>query len=335
MPSLETAVAAVLFGGLTIYVLSGGADFGGGVWDLLARGPRRQAQRDLIARAIAPIWEANHVWLIFVIVLLFTGFPRAFAALSIALHVPLALLLLGIVMRGSAFVFRTYDVHPGRRVRHWAVLFAGASIVTPVMLGVIVGAVTSGTIRVDVPTGRVLSGYLDSWLGLYPLAVGLFALALFAFLAAVYLTLETDDPALRDDFRARALAAQGAVAGLAALSYALAAQGAPLIRFALQEAWWGRPLQGLAAALALGAAWGLLRRRFALARGLAIAEAAVILWGWGLAQYPYLVAPHLTVSNAAAPPAVLAPLLVVVGLGAAVLFPSLAYLYHVFKARRV
>ena len=334
MPSLETLVAAILFGGLTLYVLSGGADFGGGVWDIFASGPRRQAQRDTIAHAIAPIWEANHVWLIFVIVLLFMGFPKAYATISIALHIPLVLLLLGIVMRGSAFVFRTYDVREQRTRRRWAVLFAGSSVVSPVMLGVIVGAVTSGTIRVDTATGRVQTDYVSSWLGLYPFTVGLFALALFAFLAAVYLTLETDQRPLQDDFRLRALVAQAVLVLLALASLALSTTGAPMIGFRMAAAWWGLPLQLLAAAATLGTVWALWRRRFALARLMAVAEAVLILWGWALAQYPFLVAPDLTVDSAAAPPAVLAALLAAVLAGAVVLFPSLAYLYRVFKARR-
>jgi len=334
MLSLETLSAAVLFSGLTLYVLTGGADFGGGVWDILARGPRRQAQRDLIAHAIAPIWEANHVWLVLVIVLLFVAFPRAFAAISIALHVPLVLLMLGIVMRGSAFVFRTYDVRPGPVQRRWTVLFAGSSVVSPIMLGVLVGAVSSGAIRVDLATGEVPTDYFSAWLGLYPFAVGGFALALFAFLAAVYLTLESDQRALQDDFRMRALAAQAALAGLALLSLLLAGSRAPMIAYRLTTAGWGLPLLAATALAAAGAVAALWRRRYRIARVAAVVESVLLLWGWGLAQYPYLVAPDLTISSAAAPPAVLAPLLGVLGLGALVLFPSLGFLYAVFKRRR-
>src|SRR5580698_1434481 len=106
----EMLLALILMVSSTFYVLLGGADYGGGVWDLLASGPRRQAQRELIAHAIGPIWEANHVWLILVVVLLFTCFPPAFAVLMTFLHVPLAIMLIGIVLRGSAFTFRAYDV---------------------------------------------------------------------------------------------------------------------------------------------------------------------------------------------------------------------------------
>src|SRR5207245_2586242 len=125
---------------------SAGADFGGGVWDLLAHGPQARAQREVIASAIGPVWEANHVWLVLVVVVLFMGFPVAFATLGTVLHVPLALMLTGIVLRGSAFAFRTYDVRRDATQRRWGRLFAIASLVTPVMLGVCVGAVAAGRV---------------------------------------------------------------------------------------------------------------------------------------------------------------------------------------------
>ena len=142
--TLADVVAGVLVVALNAYVLMGGADFGGGVWDLLAGGPRRDAQRALIAHAIGPIWEANHVWLIVAVVVLFTGFPDAFATLATVLHIPLSLMLVGIVLRGSAFTFRSYGAKSGRAVRGWGRAFAIASTITPVLLGIAVGAVASG-----------------------------------------------------------------------------------------------------------------------------------------------------------------------------------------------
>ena len=150
MPDLLTlpnAVAAVILFSLTAYALLAGADFGGGVWDLLASGPRRRAQRALIADAIGPIWEANHVWLILVVVLLFTCFPPAFASLGIVLHIPITLMLIGIVLRGSAFTFRSYGSERSETQRRWGTIFAIASVVTPVLLGVCVGAVAAGVLR--------------------------------------------------------------------------------------------------------------------------------------------------------------------------------------------
>jgi hypothetical protein len=207
-------VAGIMVLALNAYVLMGGADFGGGVWDLLASGPRRDAQRDLIAKSIAPIWEANHVWLIVVVVLLFTAFPVAFSTLAIVLHIPITLMLIGVVLRGSAFMFRSYGSRAGAARHRWGVAFAAASAVTPVLLGTIIGAIATG----DVATayGRVGAAtfpqvFIAPWLAPFPIAVGLFALALFAFLAAVYLTIEAkDDAALRDDFRAPTFARCGA-----------------------------------------------------------------------------------------------------------------------------
>ena len=150
MLTLEFCIACVMLISLIIYMLTGGADFGGGIWDLFATGRRAKAQRSLIAHAIAPIWEANHVWLIVIVVLLFVAFPVAFAAISTALHVPLTLMLIGIVLRGTAFVFRTYDIQSDTIHRRWSRLFAIASAITPVMLGITLGAVASGAIHVDV-----------------------------------------------------------------------------------------------------------------------------------------------------------------------------------------
>jgi len=232
MPSLEFLLALVMLAALTFYVLLGGADYGGGVWDLLARGPRAAEQRGVIAKALAPIWEANHVWLILVVVVLFTAFPPAFALIFTALHVPLLLILLGIILRGSAFIFRDHDrthrsdsehtsgtYHPAAQSR-WGRIFATASLLTPVLLGVVVGAVSSTNIQP--PSERTTIAYFFTWFAPFPFAVGLFAVVLFAFLAAVYLTLETTDTALQDDFRKRAITSE-IVAGVLALTVFLLA----------------------------------------------------------------------------------------------------------------
>src|SRR6186997_5391 len=147
--ALEFACGAILLLGVVLYALLGGADFGGGIWDLFATGPRAAAQRKVIANAIGPIWEANHVWLIFVIVLVFTVFPPVFATLSIALYIPLSLALLGIVFRGAAFIFRTPARNIATGVGVWDRVFAIASTVTPVFFGMAAGAVASGQIQLD------------------------------------------------------------------------------------------------------------------------------------------------------------------------------------------
>jgi len=231
MPAPEDLAGLAIAASLIAYALSGGADFGGGVWDLLARGPRAARQRRLIAHSIGPIWEANHIWLILAIVVLFTAFPPAFARIATVLHVPLLLMLLGIVARGAAFSFRSYGDPAGEAAAgSWGRLFAAASLATPLLLGTIVGAIAAGRARPPA-TG---AAYLTTWIGPFPLAAGAFTLVLFAFLAAVYLAHDARHAAddgedaggedargaaeLRDDFRRRALAA-GAVALLPAFAY--------------------------------------------------------------------------------------------------------------------
>jgi cytochrome d ubiquinol oxidase subunit II len=329
MPSLELLLGGVMLVSLTFYVLLAGADYGGGVWDLLASGPRAKAQRDLIAKAIAPIWEANHVWLILVVVLLFTAFPPAFALISTSLHVALLLLLLGIVLRGSAFIFRTNDPTPGPAKWQWGRIFATASLGTPILLGVAVGAISSGSIKA--PSEHAPLAYFFTWVAPFPFAVGLFALVLFALLAAVYLTLETDDAALQDDFRRRAIMCEAGAALMALTVFLLSREDAPAIRERLASSWWAWPLQLATALAALAMLAALWARRFQLARICAAGQVTLILWGWALAQYPYLVRPELTIHNGAAPQATMRALLWALAAGVVLLFPSYWYLFHVFK----
>ncbi len=322
-------VAGVMLISLILYALLGGADYGGGVWDLFVSGQRAAAQRALIADAIGPVWEANHVWLILVIVILFTAFPPAFAAIATALHIPLTLMLIGIVLRGTAFTFRTYDVERDDVQRRWSLVFSIASLITPVLLGIILGAIASGTIRVE--NGVVTSGFIRSWLAPFPVAVGFFALTLFAFLAAVYLTLETRERDLQEDFRRRALIAGVAVGVLALLVFILAGTGAPTVRAGLSRSGWAVALHLVTAGFALGAFYTLWTRRYGWARVCAITQVTLILLGWALAQFPYVIEPDLTLTAAAAPPLTLQLLLGALAAGAILLFPSYYYLFRVFK----
>jgi cytochrome d ubiquinol oxidase subunit II len=315
---------------LVLYALLGGADYGGGVWDLFAFGPRAREQRKLIAEAISPVWEANHVWLILVVVILFTAFPPAFAAIATALHIPITLLLIGIVLRGTAFTFRTYDVQRDDVQRRWSLVFSIASIITPILLGTTLGAIASGTIRVD--NGAITSGFFRSWLAPFPLAVGFFALALFAFLAAVYLTVEARERKLQEDFRMRAIISGVAVGLLALTVFILAKTGAPTVRAGISRSWWALGLHMLTAIFAIGAFVTLWTRRYGVARVCAAAQVTLILLGWAFAQFPHLVEPDLTISSAAAPQVTLELLLGALAAGAILLFPSYYYLFRIFKA---
>jgi cytochrome d ubiquinol oxidase subunit II len=330
--TLPNVLASLIVMALNAYVVLAGADFGGGVWDLLASGPRRERQRALIADAIGPIWEANHVWLILVIVLLFTCFPQAFAALSISLHIPLALMLIGIVLRGSAFTFRAHHGEDGALTLYWGRLFASASALTPVFLGICLGALVSDGIR---PAGKDFrAAFVAPWLTPFCFAVGLLTLTLFAFLAAVYLTVEAKDVALAEDFRRRALGAAIAVFVAAGGTLALAIPSAPRLGGSLTTSVWALPLHiaaGVAAVSAIGALWS---RRYRQARVAAVAQVSLLLWGWAFAQYPYLVPPTLTIAAGAAPEITLTLVLCALAAGSLVLFPSLGYLMRTFKGRR-
>jgi cytochrome bd ubiquinol oxidase subunit II len=313
---------------LVLYALLGGADYGGGIWDLLATGPRKREQRELIERAIGPVWEANHVWLILVVVVLFTGFPAAFATISIELFLPLVLLLVGIVLRGAAFTFRTYDRPEDRVQARWGVIFSTSSWLAPLVLGILVGALASGRVRVAARGADPLA-----WLGPFPIAVGLFAAALFAYLAATYLAVEAEG-ALRDDFRRRAIGAGIAVFACAVLAGALSAREAPLVFAGLTRRGWSIPLHLATGAAAIVAFAALFRGPVWTGRPAAVVQVTLVVLGWAASQYPYLVVPDLTFESASAPRATQVPLLWALALGGVLLFPALYALFRIFKGER-
>jgi cytochrome bd ubiquinol oxidase subunit II len=330
----EAALLGIVWIGLTLYVLLAGADFGGGVWDLFARGERAEDQRRLIAAAIGPVWEANHVWLIFVLTGLLSAFPSVFADLSIALYLPFSLALLGIVLRGSAFAFRSHGEPESAWQRSWERVFGIASLITPFVLGAAAASIASGRIRIV--GGEVQADLVRAWTSPLSLFAGVFAVAICAYLAATYLTVEAvqrDEPELESHFRMSALVV-GAIAG------ALAAVGLVLIRSEAHVLWQGMLHAGLAFALvsalggvvSLGAVW---LRRYRLARAGAVAAVASVLFGWGVSQWPYLIVPDVTVTDAAAPEATLRVVAIGFTIGAIVLAPSLYLLFRIFKIGRV
>jgi len=215
--------------------------------------------------------------------------------------------------------------------RRWSLVFSIASIITPVLLGIILGAIASGTIRVE--NGTVTTGFFKSWLAPFPFAVGCFALALFAFLAAVYLTLETHVRELQEDFRLRAIVAGIVVGVLALIVFLLAERGAPSVRAGISRSWWALALHTLTAVFAIGAFYALWASRYGLARVCAASQVTLILLGWAFAQFPHLVEPDITITSAAAPRITLELLLIALVLGAILLFPSYYYLFRIFKGK--
>ncbi|MGI8982849.1 MAG: cytochrome d ubiquinol oxidase subunit II [Pirellulaceae bacterium] len=327
---IDLAAFSALVGTIA-YALFGGADFGGGVWDLFAFGPRKREQRLAIVRAMGPVWEANHVWLILVIVVLFTCFPKGYAALGIALFLPFHLTLVGIMLRGAAFIFRSYQSRhedSTARTSAWGVVFGIASLMSPVLLGIAFGVVTEGSIRIA-PNGEVSLSSTYAWLSPYCLANGLLALCTCAYLAAVYLTNETTGP-LQEDFRQRAIFAGTATAGMAVIVLVLSWFEASWFFHKLLS---GRSLAVVILGLFCFAAsaWAVFTRRYFVSRMFAAAEIGLVILGWGLAQHPLLAYPDISLSAAAAPEATLRFLVLSLPFGAALILPSLWLLLQVFK----
>lgn len=323
--SLVDVVAVLLFLGVTTYALFGGADFGSGLWDLTAGDARRGGPlRALIDKAIGPVWEAHHVWLIFVLVFLWTGFPDGFAAVMETMFVPFSLAGAGIVARGAAFVFRKFAPDMAS-ARVFGALFAASSVLTPFLFGAVVGGIAAGRVPADGSGDR-----WTSWTGPTSLVGGTLAVLTCSFLAATFLVAEADrqgEATLVEACRRRALGA-GAVTGVAALAgIAPLAEDAPTLFDRLT----GRalPLIVLSALAGTFALWALWRRRPALARvGAAVAVASVVV-GWGVAQYPWLLVDHLSLDAAAGTDATLWALVATFGLAAVTVVPSLAYMYWI------
>jgi cytochrome bd ubiquinol oxidase subunit II len=315
---LATLMALVMLASLVAYAVLAGADFGAGIWDLLARGKRRAAHRAALAHAIGPVWEANHVWLIFVVVLLFTCFPAAYAQASIALFWPLHAVLIGIVLRGAAYVFRAYAAGSDATRDAWGSVFGASSALTPILLGMCLGALSTG------------DPY--RWFDPFPVATGVLALLLCAYLAAVYLTWESHDAQLRDDFRRRALAVWWLAGVASVVALALARSEAAHLWTGLTS-WPAILFIAAGSALAPISFAALRDNRFDLARYACAAQIVALLAGWASAQWPYLIYPDLTVANAAAPASTLRLTAWTLPFGLGALFPALWLLFRVFKSR--
>ncbi len=317
-------VAVVLMIGVTAYAVFGGADFGAGFWDLVAGGTARGTRpRSVVEHAIGPVWEANHVWLIFVLVVLWTSFSEAFGAIMATLFVPIALAAFGIVLRGTSFAFRKEVVRRSVR-RDFGVVFAVSSVIVPFCFGAVAGAIASGR----VPPGGTTGDPWSSWINPTSILGGVLAVATCAFLAAVYMVYDAHrfaGPDMEEYFRRRALV-------MAVVVGVIAVAGIFVLR-ADAEYLYDR-LTGPALPLVLASAVGglgtlalLTRRLHRGARVLAMGAVAAVIWAWGVAQWPYLLPTRLTVAEAAAPTATLVAVSIAFGLAVLICLPSLALLY--------
>jgi cytochrome bd ubiquinol oxidase subunit II len=322
--SSADAVAGVLWAGVTAYAVFGGADFGAGFWSLAAgSGHRGRRARELVDWAIGPVWETNHVWLIFVFVVLWTGFSSAFESIFSTLFVPLSLAALGIVLRGAGFAFHK-TARRLERQRLAALLFGAASVLTPFFMGTVVGAVAAG----NVPVGNAAGDPVTSWLNPLSLLIGALFVATSAYLAAVFLVSDARRAGLPDIeryFAARALATAVATGALAAAGIVALRADARFVYDGLT----GDGLPLVVMSLLCGAAALVLLRRRAHrgVRPLAIGAVVAIVGGWGVAQHPYLLPEVLTIDAGAAPSATLTTLLIVFGIAVVLVVPSIGLLF--------
>lgn len=322
----------IFFLGLSIvfYVLFGGADFGAGVLEILS-GKR---DRQTIANAIGPVWEANHVWLILVVVILFMAFPKVYAAMSVHLHIPLLIMLVGIVLRGTAFTFMHYDAiqDKSNQVYNW--VFKTSSVITPLFLGVIVGAATLGEINPE--ANSFWEAFIAPWFNWFSFSVGLFTVTLFTFLAAVYLIGESQSDQQRSAFitSARRLNIAAVVIGIFVFASADLA-GLSLLSLFIES--WVAILMVALATLLLPAIWRSLNwRKVIWSRFLAATQVIAILMAWFWVQYPIVInriegIDDLTFYNSAAPETTLTQLVWALVVGSSIILPFLFYLMKIFK----
>jgi cytochrome bd ubiquinol oxidase subunit II len=326
MWTLENLAAGAVLFGLVMYAVFGGADFGGGIWTALASGPRAREQRNGLFHAIGPVWETNHVWLIFVVVTLFTAFPKGFAALFTALPVPLVIALVGINFRGAAFAFRHFGRQAGEQIPFMVSTFAVSSILTPFALGMAVTASATGNIIFEHDWVQA-----DPWFWICPFTLvgGLTGMAICAYLAPIYMAVRTEG-ALQNDFRQRGMIAGVLLGILTSVEIPVAMVDAPLFAGRIL-AWRSVPFVALSVFSGITTLLLLWKCRFVWAQFAAAGTVALTITGFAAAMYPDLLIGQLSLAAAAAPPATLRAFFMVLVIGIIILVPSLLLLYWTFR----
>jgi cytochrome bd ubiquinol oxidase subunit II len=327
---MTNAVAVVLLLAITAYAVFGGADFGAGLWDLVAGDPEHGARpRALIERSIGPVWEANHVWLIFIFVVSWTAFPEAYASIMLTLFVPLTIAAFGIVLRGASFAFRKTVVSVGHQ-RLFGAAFAASSVLVPYCLGAVAGGIASGR----VPAGGRAGDPVDSWINPTSIFTGVLAVVMVAYLAATYLVWEArgiGDQGMGEYFRLRAVCAAVAVAVVLVGGAFVVHADARYVFDGLVSR--GAPVVGAALVCGAAALFLLVRGAARGARLLAAVAVACLVISWGVAQWPYLLPTHLKISAAAAPSGTLTAVLVAVALAVLLVVPGFVLLYVLDQRR--
>ncbi|PRY12271.1 cytochrome bd-I ubiquinol oxidase subunit 2 apoprotein [Pontibacter ummariensis] len=332
---MEYVVITFLCLSILLYLLLGGADFGAGIVELFTSHKNRSRTRETMHHTIGPVWEANHMWLIIAVVILFVGFPAIYSVMSVYLHIPLVIMLLGIIARGTAFVFRHYDAVVDEMQVVYNRIFAYSSVVTPLFLGIIAGSVIAG--KIDPQADSFLEAYVFSWLHLFSVAVGLFTVALCGFLASVYLIGEAEEQQDRRRFTNKARGMNMAAVTCGALVFiAAAVEGVPLVRWVFGNA--VSLTAVIAATLSLILLWFWLSQgKTKKIRVLAGFQVTMILLAVGYAHFPDFIilrgASNLSLLENQAPPSTMAALGWALLLGSVLILPFLFYLFYGFQKK--
>jgi len=334
--TIADVLLSILWLALFIYTIFGGADFGAGMLELFAVGDSGARQEALIDESIGPVWESNHVWLIFLLVVFFTAFPPAFAAINVVLFIPLLLAVIGIVLRGSSFVFKTHgSIQRNRNVRILSRTFSVASIMTPFFLALTAAAIASGVIVIQ-NKSQIVTNTGSDWLTPFTLTVGAMALTLCVTISAIYLTVEATtrgETELAEAFRRRGLIAGGLTAVFGLIGLILSPSEAPFLWHGLLDK--AIPVVIVTMLVGVATAAALWFRRYVWARVLVVALTALLLLSWGVSQYPYIIPPDVTDANASSPLETQQFLLVGIIIALIIVIPSLWFLFYVFKLKKI
>ena len=327
---------SILWLALFIYTIFGGADFGAGMLELFAVGESGPRQDALIDESIGPVWESNHVWLIFLLVVFFTAFPPAFAAINVVLFIPLILAVIGIVLRGSSFVFKTHGIiHSNRNARILSRTFSVASIMTPFFLALTAAAIASGVVVIQ-NKSQIVTNTGSDWLTPFTLTIGAMALTLCVTISAIYLTVEATSRGqndLAEAFRRRGLIAGALTAVFGLLGLILSPSEAAFLWHGMLDK--ALPVVIVTMLVGLATAATLWFRRYVWARVLVVALTALLLLSWGISQYPYIIPPDITAASASSPQETQMFLLVAIIIALIIVVPSLWFLFYVFKLKKV
>jgi len=333
---LIEGVAIFLGGSFLLYVLLGGADFGAGILELFVSGKTRSSQKKIINEAMGPVWEVNHIWLVVAVVILFNAFPKAFAQISVTFHIPLTLMLIGIIFRGCAFTFRNYDAYKDKSQKYYSMVFSVSSLLTPFSMGLVLGGILSG--RVNPKADSFYAGFIDPWLNVFSFVLGIFICCLFTYIASIFLIGEAKKKILKRQFILRAK-----IAGITTIIMG----GAVIVTaFFFQPKFFAKvyadPISVSLILLAVSLVvplWILLNLRQSLfLRFFVSGQVALVFLAWCKLQYPFILVPSrnfgfegLSIYQAASPEMTLKILLIALVLGSIVIFPAWFYLLRVFK----